>query len=72
MVEIREAPVPVLGWFWPEGDSREHFIQCVRYGWDTSLSSARHDVSGFILSRKESAMGLLLSNNQVVIVRAKK
>lgn len=67
MVEVREAPVPVRGRFWFESESRLTFLEHLRTGWLTGLEEAEYD------TRKiTEPIGYLLSNGQIVIVRARK
>ena len=67
MLEVREAPVPVLGRFWLNNEPRDEFIENLRFfGWSTCASEVAHDLSVII-----DPIGYVLSNGQTVIVRAK-
>lgn len=61
--EIREAPVPVRGWFWVEDISLKQVVARAECGWNADLIDMKGD--------KTSPTAIILSNGQAVIVRRK-
>lgn len=65
MIEVREAPVPISGWWWcDKNQSLDEIIAYARDGWAVQKS----DLNG----HKMWPTVFILSNGQTVIVRAKK
>lgn len=70
MIEVREEPVPVRGWWREVPDTTTKSIRHLRdMGWETSLLDAMDNID---LMDEGDELIFQLSNGQIVIVRAKK